>query len=170
LYGPPSKRLLHSTLLVLLSTLPAQAQQVALPPGAGVRIPFASGDVFSGPEFNGDMMHARDGVWTLADGTKILVFGFAQQETDSSGTIRKGKFTPAAASGTAHIVRPQDWPQSARDAGEAGTALLSFVVDDKGKVRDTRVLLSSGFDDLDAASIKLASSWSFTPAKLDDTP
>jgi periplasmic protein TonB len=43
------------------------------------------------------------------------------------------------------------YPESAREQGEEGRAVLRFVVERSGRVADFAVIKSSGYPDLDAA-------------------
>lgn len=51
---------------------------------------------------------------------------------------------------------------------EAGTTILSFTVTADGDVENPTVATSSGFDDLDQAAVRCASSWRYKPAVQDN--
>jgi periplasmic protein TonB len=51
----------------------------------------------------------------------------------------------------AWLERHKHYPESARERGEEGRAVLQFVVDRSGRVLDFAVVESSGYPDLDAA-------------------
>lgn len=51
-----------------------------------------------------------------------------------------------------------------RDAGIGGTVQLWLYVDERGRVVETRVAESSGYDPLDTAARTVATSMEFSPA------
>lgn len=57
------------------------------------------------------------------------------------------------------------YPPMLRDAGVGGTAILWVYVDQSGAVRNTRVVTSSGYEELDAAAEAAARDFSFSPAQ-----
>jgi TonB family protein len=57
-----------------------------------------------------------------------------------------------------------EYPQLLRDAGVGGTTLLHFFIDAEGVVGDVRVAEESGHPALDAAALRAASAFRFTPA------
>jgi TonB family protein len=59
----------------------------------------------------------------------------------------------------------RNYPQTMREAGIGGRAILWFFIDDTGMVQDTRVYQSSGFEDLDQAATSVADVMRFTPAQ-----
>jgi TonB family protein len=64
-----------------------------------------------------------------------------------------------------------DYPADARAHGEEGIVTIGLVVDETGKIVAVNLLQSSGFPDLDAASLAIAKSrWSARPAQLSDKP
>ncbi len=56
------------------------------------------------------------------------------------------------------------YPASAMQDKERGAAVLRVGVTETGKVRQIRLLQTSGFDDLDAAAIAAVMGWHFIPA------
>ena len=74
-------------------------------------------------------------------------------------------------------VKPQpvnvpvpDYPNTVRDAGIEGTAVVEALLDLDGSVMDARMLKSSGNQMLDASAIEAALKAKFTPAKQRDKP
>ncbi len=65
---------------------------------------------------------------------------------------------------------PDDYPASARAAREEGVVGVVVAVDDNGKVLETKLSHSSGYADLDDASLLLARKWTVTPARLKGKP
>lgn len=62
------------------------------------------------------------------------------------------------------------YPMILRDAGIGGTARVWFFIEKTGRVGRTLIHQSSGFDDLDAAALKVASIMQFTPGYNRDRP
>jgi periplasmic protein TonB len=62
------------------------------------------------------------------------------------------------------------YPVPLRDAGIGGTVRVWFFIDVDGRVRDTRIDESSGFDALDRAALQVADRMEFTPAYNRDDP
>jgi protein TonB len=58
-----------------------------------------------------------------------------------------------------------DYPISAIRRGEQGVVDMILNVDQDGRVTDCRVATSSGYDDLDAASCKIARRARYDPAR-----
>lgn len=58
-----------------------------------------------------------------------------------------------------------DYPQSARQAGIQGTALLKVQILETGRPGNILLVRSSGHGDLDAAAIAAVRKWRFIPAK-----
>jgi TonB family protein len=67
-----------------------------------------------------------------------------------------------------HLQDP-DYPESERQSGKEGRALLHVVVDDKGNVRLPVVDSSSG-PEFSKAAIEAVKTWTFEPAKLNGQP
>jgi TonB family protein len=64
-----------------------------------------------------------------------------------------------------------DYPADARARGEAGTAYVVVIVDETGKIATARVMRSSGFADLDTASLAIVKSrWRPAPAQFSGKP
>lgn len=62
------------------------------------------------------------------------------------------------------------YPPLLRDAGIGGTTRVWFLIDDSGRVQETRVESSSGHAEIDAAALEVASQMEFTPALNRDQP
>ena len=71
---------------------------------------------------------------------------------------------------TRHATTEDDYPPLARARREEGTTLVYYVVNEDGSVGETRVEKSSGFADLDAASLEMVKTWRFKPATKDGKP
>ena len=63
-----------------------------------------------------------------------------------------------------------DYPETVRDAGIEGTAVVEALLDLDGSVMDARILKSSGNQMLDAAAAEAALRAKFTPAMQRDKP
>ena len=63
-----------------------------------------------------------------------------------------------------------EYPPLLRDAGIGGTAKIWFLIDERGRVRNTRVNSSSGHAALDQAALRVADVFRFTPALNEDEP
>ncbi|MCJ7684226.1 MAG: energy transducer TonB [Desulfobacteraceae bacterium] len=63
--------------------------------------------------------------------------------------------------------RPQ-YPKLARRRGYEGTVVLEVLVDETGRVKDLRILTSSGHAALDKAALKSVNGWLFEPGMVGD--
>lgn len=61
-------------------------------------------------------------------------------------------------------IRPE-YPKGARQRGEQGDVTLEIRVGAGGEVEEAKVVVTSGFAELDAAAVKAAKAAKFTPAK-----
>ncbi|MEN3043698.1 MAG: TonB family protein [Candidatus Hydrothermales bacterium] len=61
-------------------------------------------------------------------------------------------------------VKPT-YPDIARKLGARGSVLLRVLVDENGKVKDVKILKSSGYDFLDNSAVEAAKGYIFEPAK-----
>jgi len=67
------------------------------------------------------------------------------------------------------LISIQDYPEFALDRGEEGSVATQLVVDPKGRVDSCKVIISSGFADLDTATCRLLTSRArFSPARAED--
>lgn len=66
--------------------------------------------------------------------------------------------------------RPPVYPRASRRAGEAGTVVLRINIAASGAVTATAVVVSSGFERLDAAAQKAVQQWRFTAGTVDGVP
>jgi len=66
-------------------------------------------------------------------------------------------------------IRP-DYPKGARQRGEQGAVILEIQVDAEGAVGAVKVLVSSGFAELDEAAMQAAQKAKFRPAKSGGKP
>lgn len=78
------------------------------------------------------------------------------------------RFLMPSADGRSH-PKPR-YPESARDEGREGTALLKVTVLPTGKVGEAMIERSSGHADLDQAAVEAVMKWSFLPARRGETP
>lgn len=62
------------------------------------------------------------------------------------------------------------YPPLLRDAGIGGSAVIWFLIDAEGTVRETALAASSGYPALDTAALHVASLMRFTPAQKDGRP
>jgi len=62
------------------------------------------------------------------------------------------------------------YPETLRDAGVGGRALVWFHIDETGKTVDTRLSKSSGSASMDAAALAVSRTYEFTPAYNGDAP
>lgn len=58
-----------------------------------------------------------------------------------------------------------EYPHADVQAAHEGTVKLAFLVDEKGKVKDSKVMTSSGFATLDEAARSALAQCSFQPAR-----
>ena len=63
--------------------------------------------------------------------------------------------------------RPQ-YPKRARRRGYEGTVVLEVLVDGNGRVKELRILTSSGHSALDRAALKSVNGWLFEPGMVGD--
>lgn len=63
-----------------------------------------------------------------------------------------------------------EYPPLLRDAGIGGTAVVLFLINEKGKVLETKLQTSSGHTALDEAALEVAEVAEFTPAMNRDKP
>jgi len=66
--------------------------------------------------------------------------------------------------------RAPDYPMASRRAGETGTVRLQFLVDQDGKVVDSRIESSSGYARLDEAARDALTLCHFIPGTVDGRP
>jgi protein TonB len=66
--------------------------------------------------------------------------------------------------------QPPIYPRASRRAGEAGTVVLGINIAASGAVTAAAVVVSSGFERLDAAAQKAVQQWRFTPGTVDGVP
>ena len=66
--------------------------------------------------------------------------------------------------------QPPVYPRASRRAGEAGTVVLRINIAASGAVTTAAVVVSSGFERLDAAAQKAVKQWRFTPGTVDGVP
>lgn len=64
----------------------------------------------------------------------------------------------------------REYPPLLRDAGIGGTTVVLFLIDETGRVLETKVRTSSGHAALDEAALKVAEVAVFTPAMNRDKP
>ena len=64
-------------------------------------------------------------------------------------------------------IRP-DYPRGARQRGEQGDVVVEMTVGESGTVNGAKVVLSSGFAELDEAAVKAVKAAKFTPARSGD--
>ena len=62
----------------------------------------------------------------------------------------------------------REYPPLLRDAGIGGTVNVWFFIDETGKVKDTRLVATSGHPQLDDAALAVADIMKFTPAQNRD--
>lgn len=60
---------------------------------------------------------------------------------------------------------PLEYPRRARDRGYQGTVVLEVLVDRQGKVKDIRILSSTGHTILDSSAMNSVRNWSFEPGR-----
>jgi TonB family protein len=64
----------------------------------------------------------------------------------------------------------REYPANLRDQGISGRVVVWFFISTEGRVLDSRVSQSSGHPQLDAAALKVADVYRFTPAMAMDAP
>ena len=58
----------------------------------------------------------------------------------------------------------REYPPLLREEGIGGRVLVRLLVSETGQVLDSRVAQTSGYTELDAAALRVAGSFQFTPA------
>lgn len=127
---------------------------------------------------------------TLAEIPPPVLGGFTIKAIDYRGEGRAGGFGGAAATDpepeppieagptfTPYTVAPwlkntreiaralqREYPTALRSAGIGAQVLIWLFIDDTGKVQQTVLKMSSGFDSLDAAAMRVAMLMEFSPA------
>jgi periplasmic protein TonB len=81
----------------------------------------------------------------------------------------EGRTTPPEALDNARNRHP-NYPESSRRRGEQGVVLVELFVDPSGRVAEVRLLESSGFAALDAATLGALRDWRFRPAERAGLP
>ena len=66
--------------------------------------------------------------------------------------------------------QPPIYPRASRRAGEAGTVVLRINIAASGAVTTAAVVVSSGFERLDAAAQEAVQKWRFTPGTVSGVP
>jgi TonB family protein len=135
---------------------------------------------------------ARDGEEAAPAGARVLVRGGATAPR-TPGTTPLPRSAPPPPSGdvdlsagptfTPYTTAPhlrntaqvqeamaREHPAMLRDAGIGGRVLVHFFIDETGTVADTRVAQPSGHPALDAAALRLARVFEFTPAEDEGRP
>jgi protein TonB len=77
---------------------------------------------------------------------------------------------PAPIGGFAAIQKNLVYPEIARKAGVEGRVVVNVLIDEKGTVRDTKILKSLGNNGCDEAAIAAIKSVKWKPAKQRDKP
>jgi protein TonB len=81
----------------------------------------------------------------------------------------EGRTTPPEALDNARNRHP-NYPEASRRRGEQGVVLVELFVDPSGRVAEVRLLESSGFAALDAATLGALRDWRFRPAERAGLP
>lgn len=66
--------------------------------------------------------------------------------------------------------RPPIYPAQARRRNQQGVVLVEVRLDERGGLRDMKLLRSSGIESLDEAAMKAVASWRFRPEVQDGEP
>ncbi|QDE39454.1 energy transducer TonB [Luteibacter pinisoli] len=82
-----------------------------------------------------------------------------------------GQVLASEGASAASIVHSSlEYPPSAVDAGEQGTATVRALVEATGRASHITIETSSGYPDLDAAAVRSVSQWTFKPAMKSGKP
>jgi TonB family protein len=81
----------------------------------------------------------------------------------------EGRTIPPEALDNARNRHP-NYPEASRRRGEQGVVLVELFVDPSGRVAEVRLLESSGFAALDAATLGALRDWRFRPAERAGLP
>ena len=81
----------------------------------------------------------------------------------TGGVIRLSSTVPAVVD--FNTCAKPEYPHADVQAAHEGTVKLAFLVDEKGKVKDSKVMTSSGFATLDEAARSALAQCSFQPAR-----
>jgi TonB family protein len=68
----------------------------------------------------------------------------------------------------ANPLRQPQYPDVSRRKGDQGLVGVDVFVGKDGRVKETKIVMSSGHQELDAATLKEASTWRFVPGRLND--
>ena len=97
--------------------------------------------------------------------------------TSNGGETERGAgFTPYTVAPTitnrdeVFRVLDREYPQALKNAGIGGTVQVAFHIDEQGRVLETRLEASSGFERLDEAAVRVADVMRFTPAINRENP
>lgn len=69
-----------------------------------------------------------------------------------------------------HPLRQPEYPEAARRNGDQGLVGVDVLVGEDGSVRDAKIVMSSGHEALDAATLREALTWRFAPGRLNGKP
>jgi len=103
-------------------------------------------------------------VWRTRIRTVILVLALA---AGRHALPEEAHQRPALVSDS--CAKPE-YPEASRKAGETGTVLLNFLVDETGRVVESTIERSSGYPPLDEAAQSALRRCKFRPAIIDGTP
>ena len=91
-------------------------------------------------------------------------------------TASSAGFTPFTVAPTitnraeASRMLDREYPQALKNAGIGGTVMVAFHIDARGRVLETRIESSSGYERFDRAATAVAAIMRFTPAINRETP
>ncbi|GAA0568897.1 TonB family protein [Rhizomicrobium electricum] len=76
------------------------------------------------------------------------------------------KYSPPVATGIPHTCL-EYYPPNAMRRGDQGLTTIRFIIKEDGTIRDATVVISSGSDLLDQATLDCAKTWTYRPGTLD---
>lgn len=101
-----------------------------------------------------------------------IVFGLALLAgcaTGSSGTQpHPAVLLPASLPG--HPLRQPEYAEASLRRGDQGLTGVDVLVGEDGRVKDAKIVMSSGHEALDAATLREAVTWRFRPGRVNGTP
>jgi TonB family protein len=102
--------------------------------------------------------------WLLVCGL-LIVAGCA---TAPPATKELGVVLPKVTA--ANPLRQPQYPDASRRRGDQGLVGVDVFIGEDGRVKEAKIVMSSGHEELDASTLKEAWSWRFAPGCLNDKP
>lgn len=130
-----------------------------------IAVTWKNGDRFEGPAFDGNPDHAGYGIWTAANGFKIVVDGRTPELFAADGAEITSRIT-LPASLTAGDIEMDDETLAALNQRPSGAAvgILAMIVAADGNITGARVAVSTGSPAIDETMKKMLARRHYWPA------